>query len=88
MEDKTKLVEELKSLMRKSVVKFTYLKKDGEERVACGTLDMEVIPEEAHPVGDSDRKVSDDVIRYYDVEKNGWRSFAIQNLESINCVVI
>ena len=55
-------------------VEFTYIKVNGEERVAHGTLKSAIIEENnALPKGKIDNK-SDDVLRYFDVDKKAWRS--------------
>ena len=55
-------------------VEFTYIKVNGEERVAHGTLKSAIIEENnALPKGNIDNK-SDDVLRYFDVDKKAWRS--------------
>ena len=73
----------LKDAMRNGVVEFTYLKKDGSERVAKGTLNNEVMGEDNIPKGTMDY-TSDSTTRYFDVNSNGWRSFSNANLVSIN----
>lgn len=78
MED---LVKNLKEELRKRVVKFKYTKKDGSERDAYGTLNVDIMGKENTPIG-TDRKFPDNQIRYYDLDSNGWRSFLTENLIS------
>lgn len=55
-------------------VEFTYTKVNGEERIAHGTLKTAIIEENnALPKGNIDNK-SDDILRYFDVDKKAWRS--------------
>lgn len=71
----------LKEKMRSGEVKFTYLKKDGSERTARGTLNIDIMGTENAPKGTGD-VYNDNVTRYFDLNSNGWRSFI--NSELIN----
>ena len=82
-ENLTESLVKLKEAMRNGVVEFTYLKKDGSERVAKGTLNSEIMGECNMPKGTMDY-ASDSTTRYFDVNSNGWRSFSNTNLVSIN----
>ena len=61
-------------------VSVVAVKKNGEERIAHGTLNVNIMGEENEPKG-NDKTLSDDVIRYYDLDSDGWRSFIIENLK-------
>ena len=74
-------LNELKTRMRKEVVKFAYLKKSGEIRIAYGTM-MHAL------VGDyiNGRGVCGDarkVCTYFDVERGQFRCFQMQALIQI-----
>ena len=73
-------IKEFKKALHEGEVEFKYTKKDGSERTARGTLNIEVMGEENAPTGTSERTYSDNVIRYYDLNSEGWRSFVIENL--------
>ena len=75
-------IQRLKNALHKGAVKFSYKKVNGEIRDAYGTLNVEVMGEENQPHGNSNYSVSDDVIRYYDLNSKGWRSFKAENLIS------
>lgn len=62
------------NLMAKSPVMFTYFKMDGTARTAMGTLNEDLIPEDQRPK-DSSTNFGDN-LKYYDLEKKGWRSLA------------
>ena len=77
--------EDFKKLLRENeYVNFTYTKKDGTERAAKGTLNMNTIPEEHKPSESSNYKYADDVIRYFDLDKEGWRSFRWDQFKELN----
>ena len=65
---------EIKSALHSGVVKIIFTKKDGTERTLYATTKMDVIPSEKHPVG-TNRVLSDEVCRCFDIEKDEWRSF-------------
>jgi len=68
-----------KSALHKGKVKFSYTKKDGTVREALGTLDNKIYGEENEPKG-TGYTVPEYNIRYFDLEKEGWRSFNADNL--------
>ena len=74
-------LNELKNRMRREVVKFAFLKKSGEVRIAYGTM-MPAL------VGDhiNGRGVCGDVRKvctYFDVERGQFRCFQLQSLVKI-----
>ena len=74
-------LNELKSRMRREVVKFAYLKKDKSVRVAYGTLMPALVGEHINgrgTCGDA-RKVC----TYFDVERGQFRCFQMQALVKI-----
>lgn len=76
------IITNLKQGLKSGVVKFKYTKRDGSERLAIGTTNINDIPEEMHPSG-ANRNTSDQIIRYYDIQCNGWRSCLMLNVISI-----
>ena len=76
------LINELKDRLKNGEVSFTYRKKDGSTRTARGTTKLDIVPEHHQPKGGfSD---TDNVCRYFDLNSEGWRSFIIENLVSID----
>ena len=74
-------LNELKARMRREVVKFAYLKKSGEVRIAYGTMMSALVGEHINGrgiCGDA-RKVC----TYFDVEAGNFRCFQIQALIKI-----
>lgn len=65
-------VPELRSLLRKKILNFKFIKLNGEIRPAKGTTMMKYIPHESHPKGI--RPSSPKVATFYDLQKNDWRS--------------
>ena len=74
----TNYIEKFKKALYKGIVEFMYTKKNGEERTAHGTLNLEVMGEENAPKG-TGYEATDNQIRYYDTDSKGWRSFLTEN---------
>ena len=74
-------LNELKARMRREVVKFAYLKKSGEVRIAYGTLMPQLMRDKVLGTGlcGDARKVC----TYYDVECGNFRCFQLQALIKI-----
>ena len=70
---------EFKTLLKESTVtKFIYRKKDGTERYALGTLNEKLLPEKEQLNPEQPikiRQLNPEIIRYFDLDKNGYRSF-------------
>jgi len=80
MEKKT-----LRQRLKLSVVKFSYLKKNGEKRYATGTnnIDLLNIVFGLNIKSNDSKSITDDLTIYYDVEKMGWRCLRNENLLEI-----
>ena len=70
---KTSSVEDLKQMLHEGIVEFLFIKKNGNVRKAKGTLLKEYLP--AQKEGTTSRKSSDNVVVYFDLDKNEFRSF-------------
>lgn len=66
-------------LLRIGHVYFKYTKKDGTVREAKGTLLFESIPFDKHPKGTQTYETPDNIVKYYDLDKESWRSFDWNN---------
>ena len=72
---KTTNLQEFKEMLHRGIVEFEFVKKDGSIRQAKGTLVAEHLPA---PKADSDapaRKTNENVLVYFDMEKQSFRSF-------------
>jgi len=72
------LIDELKNKLMKGIVNFTYIRKNGETRHACGTL-FGI----GHTIKGTAKAKCSYTLRYYDVDCKGWRSFIIDNLQEV-----
>lgn len=75
--------EDIKSKLRNGIHQVVFTKKDGTERVMMCTLSESIIPQEHAPKEGSSHKVNDSVLAVFDVEKQGWRSFTIADVISV-----
>lgn len=76
---KAVLVEQLKEKLKSGkIVKFAYLKSNGEVRVAFGTTHPDFVKDKVCGWGESYATTA-----YFDLEKCGWRSFRWENLIAV-----
>lgn len=71
-------INKLYDTLRERVVRFVFLKKSGEFRIASGTLNPSLIPFESHPKGK--RKSSKKVLCFFDTDKQAWRCLLRERL--------
>ena len=79
MEKKEVNINDFKRALHNGKVEFKYIKKNGEERTALGTLNIDIMGEGNKPKG-TGYEITDSNIRYYDLNSEGWRSFITDNL--------
>ena len=70
---KTTDLSEFGNMLREGIVEFEFIKKDGSVRQAKGTLQAEYLP--APKADSTSRKPSDNVMVYFDIDKQAFRSF-------------
>lgn len=74
---------ELLTKLRAGEVTVVFTKKDGTKRTMRCTLKMDLIPEEDHPSGEG-APGPENVLKVYDLNKDGWRSFIVDTIISID----
>ena len=79
----TEEIKDFKNKLHNGVVEFKYTKVNGEERIARGTLHETTITKDGGSMPKGTMMVSDETIRYYDLNSNGWRSFRTENFVEI-----
>jgi hypothetical protein len=84
MKVKANIYDALKSLLSCGSVSITFTKRDGTERVMKCTNVLADIPEERRPIGESTFSENKDIIRVYDIESEGWRSFRVDSVKSFD----
>jgi hypothetical protein len=71
---KTTSVDDLKSMLHEGIVNFEFIKRDGSVRSAKGTLLKEYLPASTSDSNATSRKKNDNVLVYFDLDKNAFRS--------------
>ena len=66
-----------KKLAKGGIVKFSFVKGNGDLRVAEGTTDLKLIPKEQR--ARITNKVSASSVRFYDLSVNDWRSVSYES---------
>lgn len=77
------LREYLHSLMKDGVIKVTFIKNDGTERVMSCTLNESVIQSYSKKT-EKVRKHNPDVMSVWDTEKSEWRSFRLDSVREVS----
>lgn len=74
--------DEMLVMLKAGVCKVTFTKVNGEKREMRCTLVRDMIPPESTPKLFDDEKLENtsDVIRVFDLDARGWRSFKIANV--------
>ena len=75
--------DELRTKLHEGIVSFKYRKVNGDERTAVGTLKLDVLKKYNAMPTVTLQQSSNDCIRYYDLNSEGWRSCKIENLLEI-----
>lgn len=87
MSDSMKMAWKVYKLRQKGLsgkVEFDYIKKStGELRHAIGTFDIKQMSKDASTFSNNSSAYTPLQIRYYDIEKGGWRSCMEDNLVAI-----
>ena len=79
--------KDTQELLRDGVCEVLFIKKNGSERLMNCTLNMDLIPEEMKQFQlYKGEKVLEnlDILKVYDVDVQGWRSFILENVKYIN----
>lgn len=71
----------------KNPTTITFMKKDGTQRVMKCTRNPAQIPEDQHPK-DGISIETNGTIRVFDLDKNEWRSFIVENVKRIEYSIL
>jgi hypothetical protein len=81
MLEKLKTVKEWQDALRNHVLNVHFTKADGTERAMICTLNQQEIPAELMP--SKPAKESQELVRVFDLEMEGWRSFRIASVTNV-----
>ena len=82
----TKKREILVEGLKKNVMRITFTKVNGDERVMLCTLHDSILPEQ--PISEIKKKVNPDTISVWDLDNNGWRSFRLDSIKEMKVVEV
>lgn len=72
--------EELLSRLQEGETRFRFMKMDGSLREARGTTNLALVPVDLHPSPEPKQNQPHNVIRFFDLDKNWWRSLREETL--------
>ena len=73
----------LQTTLQNSIMKITFVKKDGTERIMNCTLKEELLPKKEINSNSTQRKQSLGVLPVFDTDINEWRSIILDNIVEI-----
>jgi len=82
------IISQIRDRMRYGVVKFTFMKQNGDVRIAYGTLNQDVISM-FQPAGNNHSSSGNTTadgghFGYFDVQKRDWRCFCVEDIISFD----
>jgi len=80
--EEQKLSEKLKTLLGAYVLEVEFIKQNGDTRKMSCTTKSDKIPETHQPKNEKPVPLNEDVLRVFDVEAEGWRSFRVDSVKS------
>ena len=79
----------LREKLHQGEVNFVFKKFDGSRRAAVGTTNPDLIPldllgSQKTPEQSLEEQRSQGIVRYFDIEKEGWRSCKVENILEVD----
>jgi hypothetical protein len=74
-------IDNLKFQLNEGHVRVEFTKVDGTHRSMLCTKNFHEIPIESIPVG-TNKKLNENILRVYDLEKQAWRSIRLDSIQS------
>ncbi len=84
-EERESIKKAVKDVLRGGRAKVVFTKLDGTRREMLCTLNKDILSERGVVLGESakpSRRLNESVVCAYDLEKDGWRSFRLDSIES------
>ena len=80
---KPDLYENIRDFLHDEIIEVCFTKKDGTERKMFCTLQSDLIDQSYESYDDTNppKIINKDVMRVYDTEAKGWRSFLLANVK-------
>lgn len=79
----------LREKLQQGEVNFVFKRVDGSRRAAVGTTNPDLIPldllgSQKTPEQSLEEQRSQGIVRYFDIEKEGWRSCKVENILEVD----
>lgn len=71
-------------LLKTGIVEVEFIKKNGEYRKMKCTTKLDYIPKDKHPTGEGNALINEKVMRVYDINAEGWRSFNVDSIQNFS----
>lgn len=80
-------IDQLKDLLKTSILNVTFIKKDGTTRIMRSTLQSHLLPVIEQKETTKEKKLLDNnLVVVYDIENNGFRSFHFNSVSNIEII--
>lgn len=76
-------MQTLRKALLNGIVRFRFIKLNGDVRDAKGTLHPLLIPEDQKPKGTQIINPKFETINYFDLDRNAWRAFRITEFDEV-----
>ena len=73
----------LRTALARGIIRFRFVKTNGDVREAKGTLHPLLIPADKAPKGTGSAKPNFSTIPFFDLDKQDWRAFRITDFETV-----
>jgi hypothetical protein len=77
---------ELRDLLKENILKVTFDKKNGDERIMTCTLKTSILPAPKKTDTEKQWKESDASLSVWDTNAKGWRAFCMDKIKSVQRV--
>jgi hypothetical protein len=74
--------EALTQMLKEQVLKVTFLKLDGDQRIMTCTKSMDYIPERSRP-NNTSKPSKPGTINVWDIDADNWRSFRYDRVQTV-----
>ena len=74
---------DVRSILKENIVEVVFEKRDGSTRTMFCTLIPEFLPSKGEEILTQASEPSDNIITCWDLESDGWRSFRLDTVKSL-----
>lgn len=78
--------ESINEILKLGIVEITFTKVSGESRTCKATLKSDLLPEENKSTSSKPRAKNPNVIAFYSIDDQGWRSCKLDSITSYQMI--